>query len=107
MTTYDYPAEAKKRFDTLLTKHLQEGQRNFWRVALSFNTIIDYLDYLQKQKVKDPNFDKYAEDVAKAVVHQFKMYYQGGGGLWLWFDDLGWWAVSTAIALSKPYYKGN
>jgi hypothetical protein len=92
MTTYRDAAAAK--FKLLINALNPDSKPSFWRVAHSFDTVIDYFDNV------DHN---HAGEVADLVLANYKKDTDGGYG-GIWFDDFGWWTIATYRAEEKSFF---
>jgi hypothetical protein len=101
--TDTYRSAGQKNF-AALTKHYgtndkrPKGQRlSFWKLGNSFDTMIDYLEVIDRGGADQ--IAQMADTQLKASLKDIDGGYDGA-----WFDDFGWWSVSTARALQKPFF---
>jgi len=89
-----YRKAATKKFASL-TKDFSKFE--FWRLGNSLDTIIDYLAHIDSSD---------AEDVGERVRSQCQVWLNGFGPDWpyTWFDDFGWWIISTGRASKQTFF---
>lgn len=97
---------AQKNFDALKDLYRQNDtlppepggrQVAFWKLGNSFDTMIDYLEFIDSSS---------AGDVAAMAVTQLNasLKHIDGGYNGAWFDDFGWWSVASQRALQKSFF---
>jgi hypothetical protein len=74
---------AQKRFQVLLAAGKREPALYYWRVGHAFDTMLDYLELVDRSPTAE------VETMAKAH------FLAGGGG---WYDDFAWWGISSLRA---------
>lgn len=69
---------------------------SFWKLGTAFDTMIDYLDVVDKSTAKS---------VEQMINTQFNAAAKCLGGLNnAWFDDFGWWTVAAQRAMQRTYF---
>jgi len=92
-STEQYRQAAKEKFKAM-TKDFAAFV--WWRLGNSFDTMLDYFDHIDNSE---------AIAKTKAVVKQCETSLDSMGPTWphTWFDDYGWWTISTLRAEVKSY----
>jgi hypothetical protein len=70
---------------------------NSWKVANSFDTMLDYLRYLFD--TKNPS----AKTESAWVLRQVSKKWGSAQGTLCWYDDHGWWGISCGKAFDPAY----
>jgi hypothetical protein len=93
----DYRQSAVKKFCSL-KKDISDFR--FWRLGNSLDTVIDYLANIDSS---------HADDVGGNVITQCKKLIDAMGPKWpeTWFDDYGWWVISTNRAAQQPFFSAG
>lgn len=93
----DYKESAKQKFASLKQNIAGLG---FWKLGNALDTMIDYFANVDKSN---------ANDVAKTVIGQCNGIIDNwpADWHWTWFDDLGWWVVSTNRAKRQEFFSAD
>jgi hypothetical protein len=86
----DYRKAAQDKFGTL-SKHIPHFV--YWRLGNSLDTMIDYFANIERST---------ADDVAGTVITQGTNALKDTSGIW--FDDFGWWTISTTRAAQQTFF---
>lgn len=74
-----------------------QSNNNSWKVANSFDTMLDYLRYLYD--TNNPN----AQAESAWVLGQAQEKWSSAQGSLCWYDDHGWWGISCGKAFDPDY----
>jgi hypothetical protein len=93
----DYRKHAKQKFASLTQN---SAGFSFWELGNSLDTMIDYLANVDRSN---------ADDVAGKVTTLCRNFLRDMGPKWpgTWFDDYGWWVISTNRAAQQPFFSAG
>jgi hypothetical protein len=93
----DYRKSAKQKFASL---RQDIPDFSFWKLGNSLDTMIDYLADVDSSD---------ADDVGRKVITQCHNLMREMGPKWpgTWFDDYGWWVISTNRAARQPFFSAR
>jgi hypothetical protein len=94
-TIDDYRQAAKDKF-AYIQKHMSDF--GGWKLGNSLDTMIDYL-----ANVDHSDADSFGE----AAKTQCKDWIYPGNPTWTWFDDFGWFVISTDRASRQSFFSSN